>query len=85
VRSNFLPGGGGEDNFSLHLESICDEIIEFQGTLCFDAHEDIKTRMERKTCDSKHRPQIIYGILSADPKKNNENLRDLYYRTLPSR
>jgi hypothetical protein len=41
----------------------------FQGTLCFDAHEDIGTRMERKTCDSKHRPQIIYGILSADPKK----------------
>jgi hypothetical protein len=38
-------------------------------TLCFDVHEDIGTRMERKLCDSKYRHQILYGSLGVDPKK----------------
>jgi hypothetical protein len=42
-----------------------------EGTLRFDVglHEDIGTRMERKSCYSKHRHQILYVILKVDPKE----------------
>jgi hypothetical protein len=42
-----------------------------EGTLCFDVSEDKGTRVERKSCNSKHRHQIIYGILKVDPKKKH--------------
>jgi len=38
-------------------------------TLCFDVHEDIGTRIERKSCDSKHQHRILNGILRVDLKK----------------
>jgi len=35
------------------LESICDDVMEFQRTGLYDSMY-LKTRLERKECDSKH-------------------------------
>jgi len=43
VRSIFFRGGA-EGNYSLHLESVYDEIWNLkEETLCLDVHEDIGT------------------------------------------
>jgi hypothetical protein len=55
-----------------HPSRFPDEIVEFKKSiLCFEVGlpEEIGTRIERGSCHSKHRHQILYVILRVDPKE----------------
>jgi hypothetical protein len=69
-----------------YLESICDEIIEFQRTGRYDLMymKTKGTRLERKPWDSKHWHRRLSKKYNNRSEKSTANLGELYYRALRS-
>jgi len=63
------------------LESVCDDVMEFQRTGLYDSVY-LKTRLERKECDSKHwhrRHPREYRITSKRSTEDWENYISKFY------